>query len=65
MAKKKAKRTTSKGRVTKNTITFRLKPAEIAKAQACLERSGSITYTFKDIKVTKLPKALDDGKLID
>ncbi len=59
-AKKKAK-----GRVTKSAITFRLTPTEIKKAQACLERSGEVRYTFKDVRVTKLPKVLDDGKLID
>jgi hypothetical protein len=63
MAKKKS--SPAKGRITKSTITFRLKPSEIKKAQACLAKSGSITYTFKDVTVTKLPKVLDDGKLID
>ena len=54
-----------KSRVTKGVITFRLSPSEIKKAQACLERSGEIRYAFKDIRITKLPKALDDGKSID
>ena len=67
-AKAKAGKTTrvaSKGRVTGAAITFRLTPAEIKKAKACLERTGEIRYTFKDIRVTKLPHVLDDGKLID
>lgn len=53
------------GKVTKSTITFRLTPDEIRRAQECLARSGTITYTFKDVRVTKLPHILDDGKLID
>jgi hypothetical protein len=64
MAKKKTS-AKKKGRVTRSTITFRLTPAEIKKARACLERTGSIRYTFKDIKVTELPRVLDDGKAID
>lgn len=71
--KRKAKTTTkttprrgaSKGKVTGTAITFRLTPAEVKQAKACLERSGEIRYTFKDVRVTKLPHLLDDGKLID
>jgi hypothetical protein len=66
MAKKKATRKAKKpSKITKGTITFRLTPAEVKRAQACLERTGEIRYTFKDIRLTKLPKVLDDGKLID
>jgi hypothetical protein len=67
MAKKKAKRSASsgKGRITKGVITFKLTPTEIKRAQACLEKSGAIRYSFKNIRLTKLPKVLDDGKLID
>lgn len=53
------------GKVTDATITFRLTPAEVKKAKDCLARTGSIRYTFKDVRVTKLPHILDDGKLID
>ena len=55
----------TRGKITKTQIVFRLTPAEVKKAQECLARSGSITYTFKDIRVSKLPQILDDGKLID
>lgn len=64
-AKRTKRRSQSKGRVSKASITFRLTPAEIKRAQKCLERSGEIRYTFKDIRVSKLPTVLDDGKLID
>jgi hypothetical protein len=64
-AKKAKRRVATKGKVTGAAITFRLTPAEVKKARACLERSGEIRYTFKDIRVTKLPHVLDDGKLID
>ena len=63
MAKKRA--AVKKSRVTRSVVTFRLTPAEVKRAQACLEKSGEIKYTFRDIRVTKLPKVLDDGKLID
>lgn len=69
MATKKAKRSKTsakkKGKVSRSLITFRLTPAEVKRAQECLKRSGEIRYTFKDIRLTKLPKVLDDGKLID
>jgi hypothetical protein len=64
-AKTRPRRSAAKGKVTGSAITFRLTPAEVKKARECLERSGEIRYTFKDIRVTKLPHALDDGKLID
>ena len=55
----------SKGKVTGAAITFRLTAAEVKQAKACLAKSGEIRYTFKDIRVTKLPQVLDDGKQID
>ncbi len=53
------------GRITSTAVTFRLTPAEVKLARECLARSGEIRYTFKDVRVTKLPHALEDGKLID
>lgn len=64
-AKRRSPGTKAGGKVTKSSITFRLTPAEIKRAQECLDRTGKITYTFKDVRVTKLPHILDDGKLID
>lgn len=63
----KAKRATPRaaGKVTSASITFRLSAAEKKQALECLKRSGEIRYSFKDIRVTKLPLVLDDGKLID
>ena len=55
----------AKGKLTSAAITFRLTPAEVKQAKACLAKSGEIRYTFKDIRVTKLPQVLDDGKQID
>jgi hypothetical protein len=52
-------------KITGATITFRLTPAEVKRAKECLAKTGSIRYTFKDVRVTKLPHVLDDGKLID
>lgn len=52
-------------KITEATITFRLTPAEVKKAKECLAKTGNIRYTFKDVRVTKLPHVLDDGKLID
>jgi hypothetical protein len=72
VAKKPAKRkaaarrpSAAASKVTKSAITFRLTPAEVKKAQECLARTGTIQYTFKDVRITKLPHVLDDGKLID
>lgn len=52
-------------KITEATITFRLTPAEVKKAKECLAKTGTIRYSFKDVRVTKLPHVLDDGKLID
>ena len=63
--KKTSKARGTKGMITKDSITFKLSPAEVKRAMACLERTGEIRYTFKKVRVTKLPQLLDDGKLID
>jgi hypothetical protein len=51
--------------VNADRITFQLTPEEVQQAKACLAQSGEIRYSFRDIRVTKLPSVLDDGKLID
>jgi len=51
--------------VSADRITFQLTPEEVQQAKACLAQSGEIRYSFRDIRVTKLPHVLDDGKLID
>jgi hypothetical protein len=66
--KKKARKAAPKkvgGKITKDKIVFHLSPKEVAAAKACMERSGSVNFKFKEVSVTKLPHVLDDGKLID
>ena len=53
------------GKVTSKAITFNLSPAEIKAARECMKKSGEIRYTFKEIRASKLPHVLDDGKQID
>lgn len=52
-------------KISRSRITFALTPDEIARARRCLDRSGTIRIGFKELRVTKLPTVLDDGKLID
>jgi hypothetical protein len=52
-------------KISRSRITFSLTPAEVARAKRCLEESGSIRIGFKELRVTRLPTVLDDGKLID
>jgi hypothetical protein len=51
--------------ITEHAITFSLTDDEIAQAKRCLATSGAVKYTFKEITVTQLPMALENGRLID
>jgi hypothetical protein len=51
--------------VTKHAVVKTLDPDLQPKAQECLQKSGKITFTFREISVTNLPQTLDDGVLID
>ncbi len=62
---KRTRKSRGSVKVTRNRVIFKLGPREIAKAKKCLERSGEIRIAFKELRVTKLPTVLDDGKLID
>ncbi len=64
-AKRSRAKRTGRIKVTRNRVIFTLGPREIAKAKRCLEESGEIRIAFKELRVTKLPAVLDDGKLID
>ena len=65
--KKQARRATAapKSKITSKSITFSLTPAEVKAARECLKKSGEIRYSFKEVRVSKLPHVLDDGKQID
>jgi hypothetical protein len=56
---------TVKSKVTSKAITFNLTSAEIKAARECMRKSGEVRYTFKEIRASKLPHVLDDGKQID
>lgn len=64
---KSTRKTTRPGSVTisRSKITFSLTPADVARAKACLENSGEIRIGFRELRVTKLPTVLDDGRQID
>jgi hypothetical protein len=55
----------SRVKVSRNKIVFGLSAADAAKAKKCLQDSGAIKFTFKEVKVTRLPDTKDDGVLID
>ncbi len=52
--------------VTPHAVVITLNEKQRKKAQKCLERSGKIKFTIKEISVTKLPQTLlQDGVLVD
>jgi hypothetical protein len=67
----KAKRKTSRQRVkskvmlSRTSILVRLTPAQRKRAEACLERTGKVTFSMKRHVATKLPQVLSNGVLID
>lgn len=42
---------------TPHTLVVSLSAANQRKAQSCLEKSGKITFSLKEVSVTKLPEA--------
>ncbi len=76
MAKKKSaegekKKVSKKGRrrkdtiITPSSIVMSLNPEEQAQLEQCLANSGEVKITFREIRVTQLPKTLDNGRQID
>jgi len=53
------------GTITQHEIRFILTDAEQAQAANCLKTNKKITIKFHEIEVTKLPVALDNGRVID
>jgi hypothetical protein len=59
MAKKPAKKTPAKQTAAaRKALRLELTATQLKKAKACLERSGKVTFGFKEISVTKLPKSI-------
>lgn len=51
---------------TEHALVIALNEEQRQRAHACLERSGRVTFTIKEISVTRLPETLlQDGVLID
>ena len=51
--------------VTHNAILISLTEDHSQKMQRCIERSGEVKFTFKEISVTKLPAILGNGVTVD
>lgn len=52
--------------VTPHALVVTLSPEMQRTAQECLKRSGKVTFTMKEVSVTRLPDTLlGDGVLID
>jgi len=51
--------------VTPSAIVITLHEKLQQQAKECLRKSGRITFSFKEISVTKLPTTLADGVLVD
>jgi hypothetical protein len=51
---------------TEHALVIALNEEQRKQARSCLERSGRITFSIKEISVTRLPETLlQDGVLID
>jgi hypothetical protein len=49
-----------------SAIVIPLSERHLEQARACLQRSGRITFSFKEVSVTRLPETLlHDGVIID
>jgi hypothetical protein len=57
MAKKSRKKSSRKA-APPSTLSVKLSRAQQARAQQCLERSGRIRLSIKQVSLTKLPKTL-------
>jgi hypothetical protein len=51
--------------ITDSALVISLTPDQQKQAQECLRKSGKISFSFKEISVTKLPQVLDNGVSID
>jgi hypothetical protein len=51
--------------VTHNAILISLTEAHKQQMQACIERSGEVKITFREISVTQLPSTLHTSVVID
>jgi hypothetical protein len=51
--------------VTQQAVLISLTDAHKQQMQRCLERSGEVKVTFKEISVTRLPTILDNGVAVD
>jgi hypothetical protein len=51
--------------VTHQAILISLTEAHKQQMQRCLERSGEVKFTFKEISITRLPAILDNGVAVD
>jgi hypothetical protein len=53
-----AKKTAVKAAAAVSIKPLRLTAAQLKKAQACLDKSGTIRMGFKEVSFTKLPKSI-------
>jgi hypothetical protein len=51
--------------VTHHAVLISLTEAHKEQMQRCIERSGEVRFTFKEISVTRLPAILDNGVAVD
>ncbi len=52
--------------VTPHTLVVTFSEAQQREARACLDRSGKVTFSMKEVSVTRLPDTLlGDGVLVD
>lgn len=51
--------------VTHHAVVISLTEAQRQQMQRCIERSGEVKLTFKEISVTQLPALLDNGVIVD
>ena len=52
--------------VTPHTLVVTLSERQQREARACLKRSGKVTFSMKEVSVTRLPDTLlGDGVLVD
>jgi len=63
-AKDYGKNKPTRVRVSRDKVVFSLSPDDMTKMVRCLEK-GEIRLSFKEVRATKLPHALDDGVIID
>jgi hypothetical protein len=51
--------------ITHQAVVISLTEAHKQQMQRCIERSGEVKFTFKEISITRLPTILDNGVAVD